>query len=113
MQPQVCVEPQAPPQRHLERLAPVSVEPEEQRWPLLVLLCLIIAIGIAIAAQRWHGGASVRKVDDMPLPQKSAGSERAIVPPATATPEAAPAPAKRGPWIEPAPAPAPVPVPAK
>jgi hypothetical protein len=73
----------------------------------LVLLCLIIAIGLAIAADRWHDGALIRKVEAMPWLQKSADTERAVVSPAPPAPEAATELAKRGPWIEPAPAPAP------
>jgi hypothetical protein len=106
VQGQVCVDTSAaPPQRHLERFAPVTVEPEGQRWPLLVLLCLIIAIGVAIAVDRWHDGALLHKVEALPLFQKSAEIEHLPVSPAPPTPAAATEPAKRGPWIEPAPAP--------
>jgi hypothetical protein len=104
----VGVDPAAPPQRHLERLAPVSLEPEEQRWPLLVLLCLIIAIGVALAADHWQDGVLIRRVEALPWFQKSVAVDHAVASPAASTPTAAPEPAKRGTWIEPAPAPAPV-----
>jgi hypothetical protein len=107
-QGQLCVEPPAPPPRHLERFAPVSLEPEEQRWPLLVLLCLIIAIGVAIAADHWQDGVLIRRVEALPWFQKSVAVDHAVASPAASTPAAAPEPAKRGTWIEPAPAPAPV-----
>lgn len=108
----LCAEPVPAPQRHLERLAPVIVEPEEKRWPLLVLLCLIIAIGVAIAVNRWHDNAVPRKVEPLSLPvlQKPAEVAPAVASPTPAVPAAATDSAKRGPWIEPAPAPLPEPV---
>jgi hypothetical protein len=100
---QLSVEPQASSQRHLERLAPVSVEHEEKRWPIWVLLCLITAIIVAITANHWHGEALQHNVE-APLIQKAAGVDHSGASPADTTSAAAVEPAKRGPWIEPEPA---------
>jgi hypothetical protein len=101
----MCEEPAGPPQRHLERLAPVMLEPEERRWPLLILLCLVIAIGVAIAADRWQDGALLRKVEAMPWFQKSLDGELTVSWPTASPPASTTEPAKRGSWIDPSPEP--------
>jgi hypothetical protein len=76
-----------PQRRHLEPLAPmVAFRPPPRRWPLLVLLTLLLTSFLFLAADGWQHGELLRKIKGMSWIQKAAVIKDAVSSPSAVAP---------------------------